>query len=53
MYNDNVFLKSHLGLWISYTLTNKKSNYILNKHMTRIKKNKPKIKQNINLRQNY
>jgi hypothetical protein len=41
MYNDKIFLEK-LGLWISYTLTNKKSNYIRNKHMIRIKKIKPK-----------
>ncbi len=38
MYNDNCFYKFFLGLWISYTFANKKSNYNLNKHMTRIKK---------------
>ncbi len=37
-YNDKKNLKNHLGFWISYTLTNKKSNYILNNHMTRLKK---------------
>ncbi len=36
MYNDIFFQKNRLGLWISCTLTIKKSNYILNKHMTRI-----------------
>jgi hypothetical protein len=38
MYNDNFFKKKHLGLWISYTLTNKKSNYNINKNMIRFKK---------------
>jgi hypothetical protein len=52
MYNDNFFKKNHLGLWISYTLTNKKSNYNINKHMIRFKK-KTKIQHNINLIQNY
>jgi len=46
------FFKKQLGLWISCTLTNKKSNYILNKYMIKnILKKKTKIKKNINLRQ--
>ncbi len=54
MYNDYSFYKNCLGLWISYTLTNKKKNSIIYKHITRMKKKKTKKKQKINLRQkNY
>jgi hypothetical protein len=38
MYNDYFFLKKCLGLWISYTLTNKKTNSITYKHITKKKK---------------
>jgi hypothetical protein len=52
MYNDYYFLKKCLGLWISYTLTNKKTNPLhtnilqKSKKKTRIKqKNKSKTKK--------